>query len=43
LSKGEDKAQNVAQAMKKVYKNIGIDFNIYVSKINTQGVKIVSS
>ncbi len=43
LSKGEDKAQNVAQAMKKVYKNIGIDFNIYVSKINTQGVKILSS
>jgi homoserine kinase len=42
LSKGASKAQVVADAMQEVYKNIGIDFNIYVSKINTQGVKIIS-
>ncbi|WP_299434929.1 homoserine kinase [uncultured Maribacter sp.] len=42
FSKGEETAQKVAEAMKKVYKNIGIDFDIHVSKINTQGIKIIN-
>ncbi|RKR08070.1 homoserine kinase [Maribacter vaceletii] len=42
FSKGEETAQKVAEAMKKIYKNIGIDFDIHVSKINTQGIKIIN-
>lgn len=41
LSKGIEKAQAVADAMQKVYQKTGIAFNIYVSKINTQGIKII--
>jgi len=41
LSKGVKKAQAVADAMQNVYQKTGIDFNIYISKINTQGVKII--
>ena len=43
LCKGEKIASNVAKAMEKVYQNSTIDFNIYVSKVNTEGVKIVGS
>ena len=39
LSKGEATAQKVAQAMRETYNSIGIDFDIHVSKVNTQGVK----
>ncbi|TMU56077.1 homoserine kinase [Flagellimonas algicola] len=39
LSKGEVSAQKVAEAMHKTYSSIGIDFDIHVSKVNTQGVK----
>ncbi|WP_422350779.1 homoserine kinase [Flagellimonas sp.] len=39
LSKGESIAQKVAEAMHKTYSSIGIDFDIHVSKVNTQGVK----
>ncbi len=41
FSKGEETAKKVAQAMRKVYKNIGVDYDIHVSKINTQGIKII--
>ena len=41
LSKGGNTAQAVAEAMQKVYQKTDIDFNIYLSKINTQGVKII--
>ncbi len=41
LCKGEENANNVANAMKKVYQNSTIDFNIYVSKVNTEGVKVI--
>jgi len=41
LCKGEENANNVAKAMEKIYQNSTIDFNIYVSKINTEGVKII--
>ncbi|WP_431124318.1 homoserine kinase [Flagellimonas flava] len=39
LSKGETTAQKVAEAMHETYGSIGIDFDIHVSKVNTQGVK----
>ncbi len=42
LCKGVENAQSVAKAIQNIYKNIGITFNIYVSKMNTQGVKIIS-
>ncbi len=41
LSKGEANAQEVAKAMRNVYQKIGIDYDIHVSKINTEGIKIV--
>ncbi len=41
LCKGEKSANNVANAMKNVYQNSTIDFNIYISKVNTEGVKII--
>ncbi len=39
LSKGETAAQKVAVAMKEVYQNIGVNHEIYVSKINVEGIK----
>ncbi len=42
LSKGESKAKSVGKAMKKVYKNIGIDYEIHVSKINIEGVRRIN-
>ncbi|WP_372744044.1 homoserine kinase [Lutibacter sp.] len=41
LSKGEETAKKVAQAMKAVYEKVGIDYDIHVSKINKQGIKIL--
>ncbi|MBP0902335.1 homoserine kinase [Mariniflexile gromovii] len=41
LSKGIENAKNVKDAMKKVYSNTEIDFDIHVSKINNKGVKII--
>lgn len=40
LSKGEANAQKVAQAMREVYKNIGVEFDIHVSPINDEGVRV---
>jgi homoserine kinase len=39
FSKGEHSAQKVGTAMKEVYKKIGIDFDIHISRINTSGIK----
>ena len=41
LSRGEKIAQKVGQTMKTIYQNIGIDYDIHVSKVNTEGVKII--
>ncbi len=41
FSKGEETAEKVAQAMREVYQNIGIDYEIHVSKINPSGIKIL--
>jgi len=42
LSKGAITAEKVALAMKEVYQKIDIDYDIHVSKINTQGIKIIA-
>lgn len=39
LSKGEEIAKKVAESMKETYQNIGVDFDIHISKINAQGIK----
>lgn len=41
FSKGHDVALKVGEAMKEVYDAIGINFDIHVSKINTEGIKIL--
>jgi len=41
LCKGEDNAKRVARAMEEIYQNSTIDFHIYTSAINKQGVKIL--
>ncbi|WP_372756663.1 homoserine kinase [Mariniflexile sp.] len=41
LSKGVEIANNVADAMKSIYSKTDIDFDIHVTKINTQGIKII--
>lgn len=43
LSKGLETANAVKKAMHNVYSKTGIDFDIHVSKINTQGVKIIDN
>ncbi|WP_036383592.1 homoserine kinase [Muricauda sp. MAR_2010_75] len=42
LSKGETMAQKVATSMQETYKNIGVPFDIHISKVNTQGVKKIA-
>ncbi|MGN7515784.1 MAG: homoserine kinase [Allomuricauda sp.] len=42
LSKGEETAKKVAESMKKTYQNIGVDFDIHISKVNSQGVKKIA-
>ncbi|GAA4271669.1 homoserine kinase [Aquimarina gracilis] len=41
LSKGEETANNVADAIRSVYNQTGLDFEIHVSKINNQGIKLI--
>ncbi|OUS01876.1 homoserine kinase [Flavobacteriales bacterium 33_180_T64] len=41
LCHGNETAQNIAQAIKNVYSKTNIPFEIYISKINTQGIKIL--
>ncbi|MDY0779398.1 homoserine kinase [Tenacibaculum sp. IB213877] len=41
LSKGKETAEKVAKAMAKVYKNTNIDFDVHVSKVNSEGIKIL--
>ena len=41
LSKGQETANKVKHAIEKVYSKTGIDFDIHVSKINVEGVKII--
>ncbi|MGB5818342.1 MAG: homoserine kinase [Saonia sp.] len=39
LSKGKETAEKVARAMQEVYQSIGIDHDIHVSKINSEGTR----
>lgn len=41
LSKGIETAKNVANAIREIYDKTGLDFDIHISKINSQGVKII--
>ncbi|AKA36031.1 homoserine kinase [Flagellimonas lutaonensis] len=41
LSKRSDKAQNVAAAMKDTYQKLNVDFDVHVSKINIEGIKVI--
>ncbi|WP_300023251.1 homoserine kinase [uncultured Maribacter sp.] len=41
LSKGNDTAIKVGNAMKTVYDKIGIAYEIHISKINMEGVKLI--
>lgn len=41
LSEGIETAVNVKDAIEKVYSETGIDFDIHVTKINTEGIKII--
>ena len=40
LSAARESAENIAAAMRVVYSTTGIEFNIYVSKIHPEGVRI---
>ena len=41
LSKGCEIAEKVAEGMRKIYNTTGINYEIHVSKINAEGVKII--
>ncbi|NIK91733.1 homoserine kinase [Mangrovimonas sp. CR14] len=41
LNKGEETAHKIAEAFKNVYDQTGIEFNLYVSRINPNGIKIL--
>jgi len=42
LTKGFENAENVGLAMRKVMQKLGIDFEVHISKINEEGIKILS-
>tara|TARA_R110002073_G_scaffold14554_1_gene59281 strand:- start:49959 stop:50879 length:921 start_codon:yes stop_codon:yes gene_type:complete len=41
LSKGEEIANEVGKKMAEVYKNINIDFDVHVSKVNAGGMRVL--
>ena len=41
LSKGAATAEKIAKAMSEVYKNMNLPYEIHVSKVNDEGVKII--
>jgi homoserine kinase len=41
LSKGKEVAENVERAMQSMYSKTDIEYNTFVSQINTQGIKIL--
>lgn len=43
LSKGKQQAKLVAEAMKKVYSQTNINFDIHLSKINMEGIRVIKS
>lgn len=43
LCKGDEVTDNVYNAIEKSYRNKGIDFELYTSKVNPEGIKILAS
>ena len=43
LSKGKETAQKIAAGMGKIYDNLDVPYEIHVSKINPDGIKIIST
>jgi homoserine kinase len=41
ICKGIDTATKVKNTIEHVYMDLGIDFDMHISKINTTGVKII--
>jgi len=39
FSEGQETAKKVAQSMKEVYQNIGIDYDVHVSRVNVEGIR----
>ena len=43
LCKGDEIAKNVYKSIEGAYKNTGIDFEMFISKVNPQGMKILKN
>lgn len=43
LCEGDEVAENVYKNIEESYKNTGIDFELFISKINQKGIKILST
>jgi homoserine kinase len=43
LSENAETANKVGEAMREIYAPTGIDFNVYVSEINAEGVKVMQN
>ena len=43
LSKGFTTAKNVENAMKKIYDNLDLDYDVHVSRVNDKGIKIIKT
>ena len=43
LTKGEEKAIEISKAMELAFQTSAIDYKVYVSKINQEGIKIIDS
>lgn len=43
LSKGKDIAEKAARKMQTVYEKLALDFDIHISKINKEGVKVINN
>lgn len=41
LSKGKEQAIAVGEAMQRVYTPMGVAFDIHISRINSEGIKIL--
>ena len=41
LCKGDEVARNVYKSIEESYKNTGIDFEMFISKVNPEGIKIL--
>jgi homoserine kinase len=42
LTQGLKTAKEVAEALKKNISSIGIDFELHISNINNQGIKVIA-